>query len=237
MLSPEEFGTYYSVGYRKKVRGQAMFIELDPGFRHDFFPIDEGIARCVPHADGSPKKSVYISTYRVLEHTPLTAVDTLYLVTKFGETLALSRSNDYPVEENGLYMYQEIAPVNPLVVSTLPPMEFYKLLTQDPDSMLHIPAICFVDLRLGELAKDPEFGEVRDLPYDRIHHLRECLMQLSGKDVHTKMVDRVHTVEYPYRMINSGIYVGNQDELAFFPLPSRDELRNTYYRWWRSANQ
>lgn len=237
MLPPEEFGTYYSVGYRKKVRGQAMFIELDPDFRHEFFPIEEGIERCVPHSDGSPKKSVYIATYRVLEHVSLETVNNLYLVTRFGETLPLARSSEYPAGKDHLHMYQEIAPVNPLVVSTLSPLDFYELITKDDDSMLHIPAICFVDLRLGDLAKDPEFGEVRDLPYDRIHHLRECLMQLSGKGVHTKMVDRVHTVEYPYRMINSGIYIGNQEELAYFPLPSRDELRNTHYRWWRSANQ
>jgi hypothetical protein len=61
-------------------------------------------------------------------------------------------------------------------------------------------------------------------------------LQLETKSVNTKMVDRVHTVEYRYRMIDSGIYVGNTEELAFFPLPSRKELRNKYYRWWRSAN-
>lgn len=237
MLPPEEFGTYYSVGYSKKVRGQAMFIELDPNFRHDFFPIEEGIARCVPHADGRPKKSVYIATYRVLEHMPLTGIENLYLVTRFGETLAIKRSYDYPEERDALHMYQEIAPVNPLVVSSLPPLEFYRFLTQDPDSMLHLPAICFVDLRLGALATNPEDGPVGDLPYDRINHLRECLVELKTKRIHTKMVDRVHTVEYPYRMINSGIYLGNREEMAYFPLPTRDELRNKYYRWWRSANQ
>ena len=43
MLTPEEFGVYYSVGTSKKRRGQAMFVELDPDFRHDVFRIDEGI--------------------------------------------------------------------------------------------------------------------------------------------------------------------------------------------------
>lgn len=240
MLPPEEFGMYYSVGYRKKVRGQAMFVELDPDFRHPFFPIEEGIARCVPHEDGRPKKSVYIATYRVLEHVPLANVNRLYLVTKFGETLPLERSSNYPnAAEQPLFLYQEIAPVKPLVASSLPPQDFWRFLTQDPESMIHLPAVCFVDLRLGDLARDPEFGEIRDLPYDRIHHLREVLLELKteAKTVHTKMVDRVHTVEYPYRMINTGIYIGNKEELAFFPLPPRDELRNTYYRWWRSANQ
>lgn len=236
MLPPMEFGTYYSVGDSKKTSGQAMFLELDPNFRHDFFRIEQGIARCVPHEDGSPKKSVYISTYRVLEHVPLTGVNTLYLVTRYGETLPLQRSSDYPTKEAGLYMYQEIAPNHPLVVSTLPPLEMYRFLTQDPTSLIHLPATCFVDLNLGELAHDPEHGEVQDLPYGNIQHLRELLVDVQSKTVHTKMVDRVHSVEYPYRMIDSGIYIGNQNELAFFPLPSRQELRNKHYRWWRSAN-
>ena len=164
---------------------------------------------------------------------------TLFSVINFvllGETLPLKRSNDFPTEDAGLYMYQELAPVNPLVVSTLSPLEFYEFLTQDPESMIHLPAICFVDLRLGELATNPETGGVGDLPYDRLNHLRECLLELKTKTVHTKMVDRVHNVEYAYRMINSGIYIGNTTELAYFPLPPREDLRNKYYRWWRSAN-
>jgi hypothetical protein len=236
MLSPEEFGVYYTVGYTKKQRGQAMFVELDPDFRHEAFRIEEGIARCVPHEDGRPKKSVYISTYRVLEHVSLANVNTLYLVTKFGETLALQRSNDLPQDDSAYYMYQEIAPVSPLVVSTLNPLAFYKFIV-DEENMLHLPAVCFVDLRLGELAQDPDHGAVGDLPYNYIHHLRECLVALRDKTVHTKMVDRTHRVEYPYRMINSGIYLGNKEELAFFPLPSIDDLRQKHYQWWRSANQ
>ncbi len=37
MLSPEEFGAYYAVGTQKKSRGQAIFFEIDPKFRSDFF--------------------------------------------------------------------------------------------------------------------------------------------------------------------------------------------------------
>jgi hypothetical protein len=237
MLPPEEFGMYYAVGYHKKQRGQAMFIELNPGFRHEFFRIEEGIARCVPHQDGEPKKSVYISTYRVLEHIPLTEIRQLYLVTKYGQVLALDRSFDYPADTETFYLYQEIAPVKSLVASTFAPLDFYKFIIQDPVSMIHLPAICFVELRLGELAEDPEFGAVRDLPYEYIPLLRETLMEVKEKDINTKIVDRVHPVEYPYRMIESGIYLGNKDELAFFPLPAREELRGKHYRWWRSANQ
>jgi len=74
MLTPEEFGVYYAVGSQKKSRGQAIFFEIDPDFKHDFFPNEEGIRRCVPHEDGSPKRSIYISVYRVLEHIPLEVI-------------------------------------------------------------------------------------------------------------------------------------------------------------------
>ncbi len=82
-------------------------------------------------------------------------------------------------------MYQEIAPKFPLVVSSLPPLGMYQLLTQDPASLIHLPAVCFVELRLGELADDPEFGQVKDLPYTGVHHLRECLVELRTKKMYT----------------------------------------------------
>jgi len=236
MLTPEEFGVYYAVGTRKKARGQAIFFELDPDFRHDFFRIEEGIRRCVPHEDGSPKRSIYISVYRVLEHVSLDAIQKLYLVTQDGRVLGLESSEEVPEDTAGLHLYQEIAPVHPLVVSTLGPREFYELIVKNPVSLLSLPAICFVELRLGELAKDPEYGAVRDLPYSNIEHLRQCLMELRTKTVHTKMVDRIHPSSFPYRMIKNGIFVGNAERLIYFPLPSREELRAKHYRWWRSAN-
>ena len=236
MLSPEEFGNYYAVGTTKKQHGQAMFIELDPSFRNEYFHIEDSLNRCVMHEDGTPKRSVYISTYRVLEHVPMDAFLKLYLVTAYGETLGLERSYEMPELNTDLHMYQEIAPVQPLVVSSRGPKRFYEFLTQDPSKSIYLPAICFVELELGQLAKDPEHGDRQDLPYQSLHHLRECLMDLQKKTVHTKMVNRVQSVEFPYRMIKSGIFVGNTKQLAYFPIPSRDELRGQHYRWWRSAN-
>ncbi len=236
MLPPEEFGVYYAVGSAKKSRGQAVFFELDPDFRHDYFDIQEGIRRCVPHEDGSPKRSIYISVYRVLEHVALESLQHLYLVTQDGRTLGLEPSPELPQETSGLHLYQEIAPVHPLVVSSLGPRSFYELIVKNPMSLLSLPAVCFVELRLDQLAQDPERGAVGDLPYSNIAHLRQCLVDLRTKIVHTKMVNRVEPASFPYRTIKSGIFVGNQERLAYFPLPSPDELRADYYRWWRSAN-
>ena len=235
MLSPEEFGVYYAVGSKKKSRGQAMFFELDSDFRDDFFRIQEGIERCVPHEDGTPKSSIYISVYRVLENIPLKAIKKLYLVTRDGKTLGLEPGAMPNVENHGAHLYQEIAPVHPLIVSKLPPVEFYEYIVKNP-TLVTLPAIVFAELRLGELADDPEFGAVGDLPYSNIDHLRECLLELGTKLINVKMVDRVHSPEVVYRTIASGIYFGNEEGLIFFPMPTQEELRDKYNYWRRSAN-
>jgi hypothetical protein len=79
------------------------------------------------------------------------------------------------------------------------------------------------------------FGAVRDLPYSNMDHLRQCLVDLAGKAIHTKMVNRVESSDFPYRMIKNGVFVGNGHKLLHFPLPSQQELRSEHYRWWRSA--
>jgi hypothetical protein len=235
MLTPEEFGVYYAVGTAKKARGQAIFFEVDSTFRHDYFRIEEGMRRCVPHEDGSPKASIYISVYRVLEHVPLEALGRLYLVTSDGRVLGLDASKDLPEVTNGLHLYKEIAPVTPFVVSPLDPKSFYELIVKSPNILLRLPAICFAELRLGELADNPEHGNIGDLPYSRVEHLRECLMALATKTVDAKMVNRTEPATFSYRTIKSGIFVGNEADLLFFPCPSSEELRADHYRWWRSA--
>jgi hypothetical protein len=235
MLAPEDFGNYYAVGSKKKSRGQAIFFEIDPDFKTKYFHIEEAIRRCVPHEDGSPKRSIYLSVYRVLENVPLNALGKLYLVTQDGRTLEIEMSGNLPAEKKGLHLYREIAPVPPLVVSTLAPQAFYDLIVRNPTSLIKIPAVCFVELRLGQLADDPQNGNVGDLPYENIDHLRNCLLELRGKTIHTKMVDRLPPSVIPYRTIKNGVFVGNAERLIYYSLPPWEDLKKTDYAWWRSA--
>jgi hypothetical protein len=241
-LSPEKFGQYYATGSGYKSKGQSLFFEVDPKFRNEYFEIDAAIARCVPEADGSPKPSVYISVYRVLEHLPISALGKLYLSTAYGHTLGLERGELIAEKEHCLHLYQDLVPVNNLLVSSHEPKGFYESVTSKPTRYVRFPAVFFAELELGELAADPEYGQVNDLPYSFIHHLREALMVLkpqadsssSVKD--SKMVQRVHSMEFPYRMVKKGFYVGNGDDLAFYPMLSHRELRDRYSQWWHSAN-
>jgi len=236
MLTPEEFGVYYAVGSKKKSSGQAIFFEVNPDYRSKYFRIQEGLARCVPHEDETPKSSIYISVYRVLEHVPITELGKLYIVTQDGRTLGLDASEDLPENEEGLHLYKEIAPVTPLVASRLNPVDFFDLIVRNPTSLVTLPAIAFTELRLGELAEDPELGQVGDLPYANMDHLRQVLMDLKTKPVATKMVDRTSPAGFAYRTVKRGFYVGNERNLRFYPMPSNDVLRAEHYRWWRSAN-
>lgn len=236
MLSPEEFGSYYAVGTKKKSSGQALFFEIDPDFRSKYLRIEEGISRCVPHEDGSPKSSIYIGVYRVLEHIDISALGKLYVVTQDGRTLDLDAAESVPDLDGGLHLYKEIAPVSPLVASRLNPVEFYELIVKNPTSLVTLPAIAFAELRLDELAEDPEMGRVGDLPYSNMDHLREILKDLKNKPVATKMVDRASSAAIAYRTIKNGIYVGNESGLRFYPMPSNEDLKENHYRWWRSAN-
>ena len=69
-----------------------------------------------------------------------------------------------------------------------------------------------------------------------MHHLREALLVLDPQTKQSKLVHRVHSLEFPYRMVRSGFYMGNGEDLAFYPMPSHDVLRRQHHQWWRSAN-
>ncbi len=96
MLTPMDFGMYYSVGMEKKSRGQAQYFSVDRGFSSDYFPMSEIDSRCVPHPNGEPKHSVYLSVYRVLEHVPLSAIGKLYLATRDGRVLEIAPTKTLP---------------------------------------------------------------------------------------------------------------------------------------------
>lgn len=236
MLPPEEFGQYYATGHHYKSKGQAMFFEIDPGFRSEALHVEEAIARCVQHPDGAPKHSVYASVYRVLEHIPVSAIGKLYLCTAYGQALAIDRAELVKDETPCLHLYQDLAPVNSLIVSSLNPVDAYNSVTVSPSKFIRFPALCFVELQLGELATNPETGSAHDLPYSFMHHLREALITLHPQEKLSKLVHRVHSLDFPYRMVKSGFYIGNGTELAFYAMPSQHELRKNHAKWWRLAN-
>lgn len=235
-LNPAEFGNYYSVGAQKRSRGQAIFFEVSPDFRSDYLPLDHIEKRCVPHEDGSPRKSTYLSIYRALEHVPLAALGKLYLTTDDGRVLGLEAAPyPAPAGPETLHFYQELCPVTPCVASKLAPDAFAKYIT-DRVNPISVEKIVFTELRINGLAEHPDTAETANLPYSNIDHLRDCLKELRNRYAKaTKVVERDTPGGLLYRTIAGGFYVGDRTGLKYYPMPSRDELETRHFAWWRSA--
>lgn len=236
MLPPEEFGNYLAVGTKKQAREQAIFFELSNGFESEYFDLQEAIQQCVPHEDGQPKHSVYVSTYRVLEHVPLEIFGNLWLFTNNGLGLEL-KQDPLPADmDDAHYIYQELCPVHPLIASTLGPFGFCKFIT-DPKVRVSVPKMCFLELTHGTLPEDPERARVGDLPYRDVKHLWSCVLEMIEKGKITKTVNRTYFPHVQYRCIKSGFYVGDQNTLLYYPFPSHKVLEKKDHRWWRRAQE
>lgn len=236
MIPPAEFGEYLATGTKKRNKGQAIFFEVDPDLMPGLINQEYLDRRCVRKSDGSPKHSVYLSVYKVLESVPLKAFKNLYLTTESGVVLELKQK---PYDQNreskgSLHLYQELCPVNPQIASVLTPSQFLKELTDD-SKPVSLPKLFFVDLKLDELATNPLTGSAEHLPYPSIGHLRDCLEILKNEtEKSMKTVQRFYHGALLYRTIKTGFYVGDKNEMLFYPYPSMSELEDMNYEFLRA---
>ena len=235
MLSPVEFGRYFAVGTKKRTRGQAIFFKLKRNFKSEYLKLDNIDERCVPNSDGSPKRSKYISIYRVLEHVPMSAIENLYLVTDDGRVLELEKGEYVDNENDALHLYQQLGPVKPLVASSLNPQVFCEYLT-DTEKPVSVPKLAFVELILNGLANDPENAPLDNIPYQNIDHMRGCLINLQKKPSKpNKTVVRSTQKDILYRTCKNGFFIGDNKTMHYYPMPSKEKLEGEYYAWWKSA--
>ena len=188
----------------------------------------------MPHEDGRPKYSVYVATYRVLEHIPLDVIGDLWLTTRDGRGLRLQQEQVPEESADNYHLYQELCPVHPLIASSLNPADFCRFIT-DPQVAVSVPRICFVEMSLGGMASDPSTTDTRNLPYSNIEHIRDCVTELAGKSKTTKTVNRIQHEHTPYRCVKKGFFVGDQRGLLYYPFPSPDDMEKHHHSWWRSA--
>jgi hypothetical protein len=235
MLPPLKFGAYMAHGTRKSTRGQSIFFELDGEAIAGIISQEYLDRRCVIKEDGTPKNSVYLSIYNVLEKVPVEAFKCLYLTTEDGKVLEIAQKN-YPEANDhlGLHLYQELCPVVPLVASNMPASRFLNRMT-NPAEQVTVPKIIFAELKLDELATNPKSGSAEFLPYVNIAHLRDCLMTLNSETAKDKKtVNRHFNGNLPFRSCQNGFFVGNYEKFLFYPFPSMAELEVTNYDFWRA---
>lgn len=233
-LSPADFGAYMATGARKGAYEGIIFLETEGEFG-TFFDWEYAKSRCIPHPDGEPKHSVYLSVYRVLEHIDLEMMKNLFLTTRDGRTLELTKQTYGQPPQKSYYLYQELCPITPLVVSTLPPKEFAAKIS-DGSSKIYVPSIAFADIKVIDFDHPEQSGNIGAI-YDRnIDHLKDCINTvIENKGKPTKTIEREHIGALSYQIINRGVYVGNRNSILCYPMKSLEELRKHHYDWARSA--
>jgi len=236
MLPPVEFGAYLATGTKKRNKGQAIFFEIDPELVRDSIDMNYLRSRCISKPDGSPKSSVYLSVYRVLESVPISSFKSLYLTTENGIALEIKKEEyDKSVNPVGTFqLYQELCPVTPQIVTTLKPADFIKKMT---DGSLHImlPKLLMVDMDLGGLAEGDLKAYVDYLPMRQVEHLKDCIEILKNEEKkQMKTVQRFFTGSLLYRKIKSGFYLGSKEVTLFYPFPKLPELEQMNYEFFRA---
>lgn len=233
-LEPHQFGTYMAIGKKNGSFEQIIFVEID-GFFGEYFDWGYARERCVEHDDGKPKNSVWLSVYRALEHTPLNAMKTMFLVTRDGRTLEISPEEYQPPGNTSYYVYNELCPIDPLVVSRLEPHEFASYMT-NPKVKVAVPTLVFADLKTINLENPEATGNI-GATYDRnLDHFKDCVNTiLDDPQKMNKNVERSHSSNFSYNIINRGIYIGESTNLVYYPMPSQEILRQKHYDWARSA--
>ncbi|MFO1448750.1 MAG: hypothetical protein U1F61_11400 [Opitutaceae bacterium] len=235
-LNPEEFGAYLAVGSAMRSRGQAIFFKLSDSYAATKLG-ESGVDPDLDRGDSQPpRRSRYLAIYRVLESTPVSALESLHLATDDGRVLALKPAEYVPDPGPRYHLYQEFCPVTPRVVSELEPREFAAHIT-DTSQPVSLPCLVFAELRLERLGDDPEANGVDNLPYVHLDHLRDCIRELrtkAGKT--TKTVIRTLQQDVLLRTIQGGFYaVASGGEFRHYPMPSIADLETRHAAWWRSA--
>ncbi|MCF7928818.1 MAG: hypothetical protein K9L68_07710 [Spirochaetales bacterium] len=232
-LEPEAFGAYMAIGSRKGSNERLIFAEINGEFGNDF-DWDYAAERCVSHEDGEPKHSLYLSVYRTIEKIPLTQYRNLYLTTRDGRSLPINPTRYTGGVRKSIYIYQELSPINPLVVSSMPPEDFTDFITAESQK-IHVPVLVFADLKVIDFKTPEQTGNIGGI-YDRnSEHIQSCIESVEGGGKPTKTIDRSHIESFSYQAIDRGIFFGSEEEILFFPMPDYNTLRMHHYAWAKSA--
>jgi len=239
-LAPQDFGKHFNSASSKYYSGKLIFAEIDASFRHNNFDIDATFGALKPHADGRPKATKYVSTYRVLEHVDFDAILELYITTADGATLELTQGEYEARHQVGFVrVFAEISPVSMLALSDYNFMEFSKTITS-PKSMVGAPKMFYtqIELDIEEFLKDIEANPLMLPPIPDIHPavLRDSILEIQRyKDKHTKGLSLSNPLgKVSFRSLRHGFMFASQEQNKFFRLPSPAEIEKTNYRFWKS---
>jgi hypothetical protein len=238
-LTPGELARHYTVGPTRHYRGKVIFAELELDFRDPYFAIDAALRELVPHPDGRPKATKFISCYRVLEHVDFAALKSLYLASEEGHALELPPGPAPDEPSAGESIYVEITPLRMLVLSRLGFAAFGSFITA-PLNPIGAPKFLYTQLALSadEFLADYEANPFLQPPIPNLHPaiLRDAIRELRTVDYKSNkgLSLRSNLDNLSYKLISRGFMFASQESGRFYPMPTPSEIEKTSLRFWRS---
>ena len=236
--SPEQFARHYSAGSTRFYEGKVIFAEVDTAFRNPYFDIEGGLAALIPHPDGRPKATRFISSYRVLEHIDFSAIKKLYLTSPEGYCIELAEAPyDKAHHEGFLRIFAEIAPLRMLVMSSFTFAEFGKFITS-PDYGKGAPKLFYTQIELDTdiFLSELEARPTMNAPIPGLHpsKLRDAINELKqNREKRAKGLSLDSSMDQiPYRRVRHGFMFASQQETKFFPMPTLAEIEKVNRRFW-----
>ncbi len=238
-LAPDDFGFRYNYGSASYYSGKLIFAEIDINYRNPYFQIDDALSRLKAHKDGRPKATKYISSYRVLEHIEIDAIQMLYIANADGNCYPLP-AGDFTHLPGGsdLRVYAELTPLSMLTLSKFGMVEFGKWFT-DPENPIGVPRLMYmqVSLDIDHFLHEFEVNPLMTPPLEGVHpsKLRDAILDLrkrNNKYMKGITLDTAFTKE-SYRKIRHGFMVADQNKQKFFPMPDLREIEKNDLRFWK----
>lgn len=237
---PEAFSKHYQIGSTRYYTGKLIFAEIDPLYRHPYFDIEAGLRGLIPHEDGAPKATKFISSYRVLEHVDLQAIQRLYLATPNGEIIGIDPGkSEGPSPDSGLRVIAQICPLSMLVLTRLSSDDFGRYIT-DPANPKGAPVIFYtsLDLDITGFLKDFEANPFLPAPLAFMHpsKLRDAIIELQTHPEKTTkgLALRTPLGSVSYKSVRKGFWFYRPGHNLFFPFPALSEIELTHYKFWRA---
>lgn len=240
-LPPEEFGKHFQTGSSRFYAGKVIFSEVDINYRNDYLDIENCLEALVPHEDGRPKATKYISCYRVLEHLSLESLGDLFLVNPNGTVLRLKQGIYEKKHHQGhLRTFADICPLTMLVITTYDAIEYAKYITTSANKK-GAPQQFYtqIELDVDQFMKDFEANPFISAPISFLHpsKLRDAInevMKSHGKKPLKGLSLRSDIGRTPWTQIRHGFWIANDQKMVFWPMLEMSELEKNNYGFYRS---
>ena len=241
-LDPQAFGRHYATGSSRFYNGSVVFAQIDPTYRHDYFRIDEILDGVSESPDGTPKRTKFIATYRVLEHIDFSAFQNLYVASVEGEVLELTQSTYERQHGLGFVRtFQEICPLRAIVLSHMTPPEFGDYIT-DPLQPKGAPKVVFtqIDLDIDEYLQQIEANPFHSSPLPNVHpqKLRDQILEIKADaNKKTKGVSLTSAMDnLSFLRLRGGFWICGGGEMLFYPIPDEATLEKEHYSFYKSVS-